>query len=70
MSAANYRAGYTGKKGLGVNAGYDAGEKKFNAGVSYEGAIGKKHKVPVKVDVSYNKSKMGGALKKGKSKKK
>jgi hypothetical protein len=71
MSAATYRAGYTGKKGFGVNAGYDAGEKKVNAGVSYEGTIGKKHKVPIKVDVSYNKpSKMGGTVKKGKSKKK
>jgi hypothetical protein len=71
MSTATYRAGYTGKKGLGINAGYNAGEKKVNAGVSYEGTIGKKHKVPIKVDVSYNKSsKMGGTVKKGKSKKK
>ena len=71
MSAANYRAGYTGKKGLGVNAGYDAGEKKLNAGISYEGHLGKRRQVPIKVDVSYNKpSKMGGAVKKGKSKKK
>lgn len=71
MNTAVYKAGYTGKKGLGVNVGFDAAEKKANAGVSYEGTIGKKRKVPIKVDVSYNKSsKMGGAVKKGKSKKK
>lgn len=70
MSTTTYKAGYTGKGGLGVNAGYDVANKKLNAGVSYEGHLGKKKQVPIKVDVSYNKSKMGGALKKGKSKKK
>lgn len=69
LDAATYKLGYTGKKGFGVNAGYDAKEKKVNAGVSYEGTLGKNKKVPIKVDVSYNKSKMGGATKKGKSKK-
>jgi hypothetical protein len=69
VSTATYRAGYTGKKGFGINAGYDAAAKRANAGVSYEGHLGKKKQVPIKVDVSYNKSKMGGATKKGKSKK-
>jgi hypothetical protein len=71
LDTATYKLGYTGKKGFGVNAGYDTKEKKVNAGVSYEGTLGKKRKIPIKVDVSYNKqSKMGGTIKKGKSKKK
>jgi len=69
LDTATYKLGYTGKKGFGVNAGYDTKEKKVNAGVSYEGTLGKNKKVPIKVDVSYNKSKVGGTIKKGKSKK-
>jgi hypothetical protein len=71
LDTATYKLGYAGKKGFGVNVGYDTKEKKANAGVSYEGTLGKNKKVPIKVDVSYNKqSKLGGAIKKGKSKKK
>jgi len=70
LSVGTYKAGYTGKGGFGANVGYDPAAKKVNAGVSYEGTVGKKRKVPIKVDVSYNKpSKLGGTIKKGKSKK-
>lgn len=70
LDTATYKLGYTGKGGFGANVGYDPAAKKVNAGVSYEGTLGKKRKVPIKVDVSYNKqSKVGGAVKKGKSKK-
>jgi hypothetical protein len=70
LDSATYKAGYKSKSGFGANVGYDAANKKSTAGVSYDGTIGKKRKIPIKVDVSYNKpSKMGGAIKRGKSKK-
>lgn len=66
LGSANYKANYTSKSGLGANVGYDPAKKKVNAGVSYQGALGKKKQVPIKVSVDYNKSKKGGAVKRKK----